>query len=204
MIFDVWVYGELELSPDHFSRWLSQPLGTAGLGPEFVDDIGCVGREPLVILEGIHQLTLTPREFLGVAADTGRIKVRGLIADNTLLESQGLLTGLFASAVAHGGDGRLVVVGRRGTTFGYEVHVCCGAVSARSLNDIERAAFLASRACAELQQQERENLRVALEIQDPGPTAPQWRRGGEKLEAPAPLSAPKKPAAPEAQELNSP
>jgi hypothetical protein len=173
MVFDTWIYGELTLPAEAFSRWLSQPLGAEGNGPDFVaHDTGCVGREPLVILEGLHQLNLSPREFLGIGADTGRISVRGLLTDNALLKSQGLLTALFASAVGHGGDGRLVVAGRRGTTFGYEVLVCCGAVRARALDQTERRAFLDSRACAELIVRERENLKQVLEMVNPGPTAP--------------------------------
>src|SRR5437762_4047134 len=147
MVFDAWVYGELTLPRVEFTRWLSHPLGPEAAAPDFVtDDSGCVGREPLVILEGLHQLDLQPVEFLGVGADFGRVKVRGLLGDQSVLHSQGMLTGLFASAAAHGGDGRLVVVGRRGTTFGYEVQVVCGHVAARSINELERAAFLESRA----------------------------------------------------------
>jgi hypothetical protein len=177
MVFDTWIYGELELPRETFSRWLSQPLGPEGHGPDFIaHDTGCVGREPLVILEGLHQLNLSPREFLGIAADTGHIRVRGLLGDNALLKSQGMLTALFASAVAHGGDGRLVVAGRRGTTFGYEVQVCCGVVQAKSLDEAERAAFLTSRAVAELMVRERENLQQVLDMVNPGPTAPRHER----------------------------
>jgi hypothetical protein len=173
MVFDTWIYGELTLPAEQFPKWLGQPLGPECHGPDFVaDDTGCVGREPLVILEGLHQLTLSPREFLGIGADTGRISVRGLLGDAALLKSQGMLTALFASAVGLGGDGRLVVAGRRGTTFGYEVQVVCGAMRARALDEAERAAFLASRACAELIVRERENLKQVLDLLNPGPTAP--------------------------------
>ena len=178
MVFDAWVYGELELAPESFTKWLSHPLGPEAAGPDFVaDDSGCVGREPLVILEGLHQLDLTPAEFLGVGADFGKVTVRGLLGDQSVLHSQGMLTGLFASAAAHGGDGRIVVVGRRGTTFGYEVQVTCGAVRARSLDEAERRQFLESRAAAELRALEAANRRVAMELElpNPGPTAPQWR-----------------------------
>ncbi len=178
MVFDAWVYGELELPPEEFTKWLSHPLGPEAAGPDFVqDDSGCVGREPLVILEGLHQLSLSAREFLGVGADFGRVTVRGLLGDQAVLHSQGMLTGLFASAAAHGGDGRIMVVGRRGTTFGYEVQVTCGAVRARSLTEAERADFLDSRAASELRALEAANRRVAeeLDLPNPGPTAPQWR-----------------------------
>ncbi|MBK7861935.1 MAG: hypothetical protein IPJ65_25630 [Archangiaceae bacterium] len=191
MIFDAWVYGELELPPQAFTTWLSRPLGEEARGPDFVaDDSGCVGKEPLVILEGLHQLNLTPLEFLGVGADFGRVTVRGLLRDDSVLQSQGMLTGLFASAAAHGGDGRLMVVGRRGVSFGYEVQVVCGAVAAKGLSDVERAAFLQSRAAADLRTLEAENRRMALELDlpNPGPTAPQWR-------IPAPPPAP--PAEPQ-------
>lgn len=178
MVFDAWVYGELELPPEEFTKWLSHPLGPEAAGPDFVqDDSGCIGREPLVILEGLHQLSLSAREFLGVGADFGRVTVRGLLGDQAVLHSQGMLTGLFASAAAHGGDGRIMVVGRRGTTFGYEVQVTCGAVRARSLSEAERAEFLDSRAASELRALEAANRRVAeeLDLPNPGPTAPQWR-----------------------------
>lgn len=190
MVFDAWVYGELDLPAEEFTKWLSHPLGAEAAGPDFVtDDSGCVGREPLVILEGLHQLELTPLEFLGVGAEFGRIRVRGLLGDQAVLHSQGMLTGLFASAAAHGGDGHLMVVGRRGTTFGYEVQVVCGAVSARSLTAPEREAFLQSRAARELCSLEAENRRVALELEvpNPGPTAPQWRIS---IEPPAPSPEP--------------
>jgi len=188
MVFDAWVYGQLELPPEEFTRWLSHPLGPELKGPDFVaDDSGCVGREPLVILEGLHQLQLSADEFLGVGADFGSVSVRGLLGDQAVLHSQGLLTGLFASAAAHGGDGRIVVVGRRGTTFGYEVQVTCGAVRARSLSEAERAEFLESRAASELRALEAANQRVAFELDEvpnPGPTAPQWQLPGVEV-APA-------------------
>jgi hypothetical protein len=172
MIFDAWVYGELELPQSHFSNWLSHPLGAEGRGPDFItDDSGCVGREPLIILEQIHHLELTPKEFLGVGANHGRVSVRALLSDDALLKSQGLLTGLFASAAAHGGDGRLVVVGRRGTTLGYEVVVCCGAYRARTLSDAERDEFLLSRGCHELVLIDAANHAEA-ELMQPEPTAP--------------------------------
>jgi hypothetical protein len=194
MVFDAWVYGELELPPEEFTRWLSHPLSPDCAGPDFVsDDSGCVGREPLVILEGLHQLELSCDEFLGVGADFGKVTVRGLLGDQAVLHAQGMLTGLFASAAAHGGDGRIVVVGRRGTTFGYEVQVTCGAVAARSLDAAERAAFLESRAASELRALETANRRLALELVDdvpnPGPTAPQWRLPVQHEEpAPAPAA----------------
>jgi hypothetical protein len=182
MVFDAWVYGELELPPEGFTRWLSQPLGEEARGPDFIaDDSGCVGKEPLVILEALHQLQLTSREFLGVGADVGKVRVRGLLGDEAVLQCQGMLTGLFASAAKHGGDGRIMVVGRHGTTFGYEVQVVCGAVAARALTDAERDVFLRSRAVIELLSLEAENRRLQLELElpNPGPTAPQWRIGQE-------------------------
>ena len=199
MVFDAWVFGELELPPEAFTRWLSHPLGEEARGPDFIaDDSGCVGREPLVILEGLHQLELSPAEFLGVGADFGRVTVRGLLGDQAVLHSQGMLTGLFASAAAHGGDGRLVVIGRRGTSFGYEVQVVCGHVAARSLDETERRAFLDSRAAVELHTLEMANRRIAEEmaVPDPVPTAPQWRVPAERPETELPVPKPTAPQRP--------
>lgn len=202
MIFDAWVYGELELPKENFTKWLSHPLGPEARGPDFIiDDSGCVGFEPLVILESLHRLELKDTEFLGVGADFGKVSVRGLLGDTAVLHSQGLLTGLFASAAAHGGDGRIVVVGRRGTTFGYEVQIVCGAISARALTENERLSFLDSRAALELRTLEATNRRAAMTIPDPGPTAPQWRRLPElpatpqRPSMPVPAQSPETPAA---------
>ena len=185
MVFDAWVYGELELPKSNFFKWLSHPLGREGRAPDFIsDDSGCVGRAPLLILESLHRLLLSPREFLGVGADNGRISVRGLLGDEAVLSTQGLLTGLFASAAPFGGDGRIRVVGRNGTTFGYDFSVCCGAYQARALTEQERKDFFLSRAHQELQAIERANAEERLDVLDPRPTAPPRQQSGTMLFAP--------------------